>query len=52
MTIRILEALDGVPLSAQCDDCGRVWHREDWDPRANELASWGRSHDCTHGGTR
>ena len=46
-TIEILEASDGVPLTAVCTRCNRVWRRPDWDHHADTLTAWARSHERT-----
>jgi hypothetical protein len=46
-TFRITSADErGVPVRAQCDDCGFKWRRPAGDPIADSLPIWGRMHRC------
>jgi hypothetical protein len=44
----VITAADGhgVPLRAQCHDCGFKWRRPADDPAAETLPAWGRMHRC------
>ena len=48
MAIQILEADNGAPRTAVCDECDHVWRRPEWDPRAATLPIWGRYHQDQH----
>lgn len=44
--VRILEAEDGVPITAVCDECQRVWRLHGFAPATLKLSEWARHHLC------
>jgi len=48
MSVKVIDARDGVPLEARCNICLRRWYRPEDDPTADTLADFAHLHNGMH----